>query len=338
MTQTYGSLTETQRFEVDRRAAAGIESREVRIAVLVPCYNEATTIGAVVSDFRSALPHAAIYVFDNNSSDATIDVAREAGAIVREEHMQGKGHVVRRMFADIEADVYILVDGDDTYEAAAAPRLVSQLLDEGLDMVTGKRVHESEAAYRPGHVFGNRMLTTLVAMIFGSRVSDLLSGYRILSRRFVKSFPVLSRGFEIETELTVHALELDMPQSESATVYKERPPDSESKLNTIRDGIRILKTIVKLLKEERPLPFFGAIFFVLASASVLLAWPILVEYLETGLVPRFPTAILSTGMMLLAFLSLASGFILDTVTRGRRELKRLFYLRVPGPGVRRFGE
>lgn len=338
MTQTYRSLTETQRFEVERRARGGIEDREVRIAVLVPCYNEATTIGAVVHDFRKALPDAAVYVFDNNSSDDTIEVARKAGAIVREEHMQGKGHVVRRMFADIEADVYILVDGDDTYEADAAPRLVAHLLDEGLDMVTGKRVHESTAAYRPGHVFGNRMLTTLVGSIFGSRVTDLLSGYRILSRRFVKSFPVLSRGFEIETELTVHALELDMPQDEADTRYKERPPDSESKLNTIRDGIRILRTIIQLLKEERPLPFFAAIFFVLALSSVVLATPVFIEFMETGLVPRFPTAILSTGLMLLGFLSLVCGFVLDTVTRGRRELKRLFYLRVPGPGIRRFGE
>lgn len=338
MANTYGSLTETQRFEKERRSSDGIDQRKLRVAVLVPCYNEGTTIGSVVSDFRASLPDCTVYVFDNNSADDTIERARDAGAIVREEHMQGKGHVVRRMFADIEADVYVLVDGDDTYEAGAAPDLVGRLLHEGLDMLTAKRVHESADAYRPGHVFGNRVLTALVGAIFGSRVSDVLSGYRILSRRFVKSFPVLSRGFEIETELTVHALELDMPQGESPTAYRERPADSESKLNTWRDGFRILRTIVQLLKEERPLGFFSSIFFVLATTSVVLAWPILVNFLETGLVPRIPTAILSTGMMLLAFLSLVCGLVLDTVTRGRRELKKLFYLRVPGPGTRRFGE
>ena len=338
METTYGSLTETQRLELERRSSGGIDERQLRIAVLVPCYNEATTIEAVVRDFRNALPACVVYVFDNNSADDTIELARKAGAIVREEHMQGKGHVVRRMFADIEADVYVLVDGDDTYEAEAAPELVGRLLNEGLDMVTAKRVHESSAAYRPGHVFGNRALTSLVGGIFGNRVSDVLSGYRVLSRRFVKSFPVLSRGFEIETELTVHALELDMPQAESPTVYRERPSDSESKLNTWRDGFRILRTIVQLLKEERPLFFFSSIFFVLAALSVILAWPIVTEFLATGLVPRIPTAILSTGMMLLAFLSLVCGLVLDTVTRGRHELKKLFYLRVPGPNTRRFGE
>lgn len=338
MTTTYGSLTETQRFEYERRSSGDIDQRNLRIAVLIPCYNEGGTIATVVRDFKASLPDCVVYVFDNNSSDNTIEAARTAGAIVREERMQGKGHVVRRMFADIEADVYVLVDGDDTYEAEAAPDLVGRLLSDGLDMVTAKRVHDSSAAYRPGHVLGNRVLTSLVGMIFGSRVSDVLSGYRVFSRRFVKSFPVLSRGFEIETEFTVHALELDMPQTERSTRYSERPPDSESKLNTWRDGFRILRTIVQLLKEERPLGFFSSIFVVLAALSVLLAWPIITEFLATGLVPRIPTAILSTGMMLLAFLSLVCGLVLDTVTRGRRELKRLFYLRVPGPGVRRFGE
>jgi glycosyltransferase involved in cell wall biosynthesis len=322
----------------ERRENRSIQARAVRVAVLVPCYNEASSIATVVRDFRAALPAAAIYVYDNNSTDNTADIAREAGAIVRSEWQQGKGHVVRRMFADIEADVYVLVDGDDTYDSTAAPRLVEHLLDQGLDMITAKRIASTEQAYRFGHVFGNRLLTELVASSFGRRVSDLLSGYRVLSRRFVKSFPVLTGGFEIETELTVHALELGMPQDEIETVYKERPEDSQSKLNTYRDGARILKTIITLVKEERPLAFFSAVFALLATTSVVLAWPIFVEFFATGLVPRIPTAILSTGLMLLAFLALACGFILDTVTRGRRELKRLSYLRIPGPDARRFAE
>ncbi len=322
----------------ERRASSGIQQRKNRVAVLVPCFNEEDSIGAVVRDFRQSLPDAAIYVYDNNSTDRTIEVAREHGAVVREEHQQGKGHVVRRMFADIEADIFILVDGDDTYDAAAAPKLIRHLLDNGLDMITAKRVAVSDEAYRFGHVFGNRLLTGLVAHSFGRRVSDLLSGYRVLSRRFVKSFPVLAGGFEIETELTVHALELGMPQDEIETKYRERPEGSESKLNTYRDGARILKMIVVLLKEERPLAFFSAVFVLLAVTSVVLVWPVFIEFFETGLVPRIPTAILSTGIMLLAFLSLTCGFILDTVTRGRRELKRLSYLRIPGPDARRFGE
>ncbi len=322
----------------ERRAGGGIKQRKIRVAVLVPCFNEEDSIGAVVRDFRQSLPDAAIYVYDNNSTDRTIEVAREHGAVVREERQQGKGHVVRRMFADIEADIFILVDGDDTYDAAAAPKLVRHLLDNGLDMITAKRVAVSDDAYRFGHVFGNRLLTGLVAHSFGRRVSDLLSGYRVLSRRFVKSFPVLAGGFEIETELTVHALELGMPQDEIETKYRERPEGSESKLNTYRDGARILRLIVVLLKEERPLAFFSAVFALLAVTSVVLAWPIFIAFFETGLVLRIPTAILSTGIMLLAFLSLTCGFILDTVTRGRRELKRLSYLQIPGPDARRFGE
>jgi len=322
----------------ERRTGGGIQQRRNRVAVLVPCFNEEDSIAAVVRDFRQSLPDAAIYVYDNNSTDRTIEVAREHGAVVREERQQGKGHVVRRMFADIEADVFILVDGDDTYDAAAAPKLVRHLLDNGLDMITAKRVAVSDDAYRFGHVFGNRLLTGLVARSFGRRVSDLLSGYRVLSRRFVKSFPVLAGGFEIETELTVHALELGMPQDEIETKYRERPEGSESKLNTYLDGARILKMIFVLLKEERPLAFFSAVFALLAITSVVLVWPIFIEFFETGLVPRIPTAILSTGIMLLAFLSLTCGFILDTVTRGRRELKRLSYLQIPGPDARRFGE
>ncbi|MEM6810661.1 MAG: glycosyltransferase family 2 protein [Pseudomonadota bacterium] len=300
------------------------------IAVLVPCYNEAATIGTVVEDFRTALPDATIYVYDNNSSDDTKAVASAAGAVVRTETRQGKGHVVRRMFADIEADVYVLVDGDDTYDAPAAPKLVDRLIDDGLDMVTGTRAASSDAAYRTGHRFGNRLLTGLVAFSFGSEVSDMLSGYRVLSRRFVKSFPLLSGGFEIETEMTVHALELGMPQAEVTTDYKERPEGSESKLNTYGDGLKILVTIVRMLKEERPLAFFGSIFALLAAAAIVLAIPIVITFINTGEVPRFPTAILATGMMLLAFLSLVCGLILATVTRGRQELKRLRYLQIPG--------
>ena len=301
-----------------------------RIAVLVPCYNEAATIDKVVSDFRAALPDATVYVYDNNSADDTVSIARDAGAIVRNEGKQGKGNVVRRMFADVEADVYVLVDGDDTYDAAAAPALVERLLGDGLDMVTGTRVASSQAAYRTGHRCGNRLLTGLVAFSFGSEVSDMLSGYRVLSRRFVKSFPLLSGGFEIETEMTVHGLELGMPQAEVETDYRERPEGSESKLNTYGDGIRILVTIVRMLKEERPLAFFGSICAVLALAAIVLAIPVVITFIDTGLVPRFPTAILATGMMLLAFLSLACGLILATVTRGRQELKRLRYLQIPG--------
>ncbi|MCM8733132.1 glycosyltransferase family 2 protein [Azospirillum sp. A1-3] len=302
------------------------------VAVLIPCYNEEAAIGKVVQDFRAALPDAIVYVYDNNSKDRTVEVARAAGAVVRREPLQGKGNVMRRMFADIEADVYVLVDGDDTYHAASAPELVKRLWDEQLDMVNGARVTEIVAAYRPGHRFGNLVLTGMVAKIFGSRIGDMLSGYRVFSRRFVKSFPALASGFETETELTVHALELRMPIAEVKTPYKDRPPGSHSKLNTIRDGIRILRTIIILVKEERPLPFFSAAFGLLALLSMILGVPVIATYFETGLVPRFPTALLATGLMLLAFLSLTCGLILDTVTHGRREAKRMSYLSLRAPG------
>jgi glycosyltransferase involved in cell wall biosynthesis len=302
-----------------------------RIAVLIPCFNEEAAIAKVVADFRAALPEAAIHVYDNNSTDRTAEVARAAGAVVRNEALQGKGNVVRRMFADVEADIYVLVDGDDTYEAAAAPRMVALLRDQGLDMVTGARTGGGEAAYRRGHRFGNRVLTGLVAGVFGNRVSDMLSGYRVFSRRFVKSFPALAGGFETETEFTVHALELGMPIGEVPTAYKERPPGSASKLNTIRDGMRILRTILVLVKEERPLPFFGLAAIALLLAGLGLFVPVLLTYLETGLVPRLPTALLSLGLVLLSFLSLACGLILETVTRGRKEAKRIAYLAIPGP-------
>jgi len=302
-----------------------------RVAVLVPCFNEQAAIPAVVRAFRAALPDAAIYVYDNNSSDGTAAAAREAGALVRTERLQGKGNVIRRMFADIEADAYVLVDGDDTYDAASAPAMVGLLLRDGLDMVNGARVSEAQAAYRPGHRFGNRVLTGLVAGIFGDRVSDMLSGYRVFSRRFVKSFPALSGGFETETEFTIHALELRMPIGEVPTPYKERPAGSASKLNTYRDGLRILRTVLLLVKEERPLPFFAVIAALLLLVAAAVFAPVLRTYLQTGLVPRLPTAVLATGLVLLSFLSLTCGLILDSVTRGRKEVKRLAYLSIPAP-------
>ena len=305
----------------------------LRVAVLVPCHNEAVAIPKVVADFRAALPGAAVYVYDNNSADGTADAARRAGALVRSEALQGKGHVVRRMFADIEADAYVLVDGDDTYDAATAPPMLAALLDGQLDMVTGVRVTQAQGAYRRGHQAGNKLLTGTVAAIFGNRVSDMLSGYRVFSRRFVKSFPALAAGFETETEFTVHALELRMPVGEVQTPYKERPAGSQSKLRTYSDGFRIARTILILLKEERPLPFFMASALALFVASVGLGLPVVAEFLRTGLVPRLPTAVLATGIMLLAFLSTACGLILDSVSRGRKEMKRLAYLAIPAlPG------
>ena len=303
-----------------------------RIAVLVPCYNEEAAVAAVVKGFRQALPAAQIHVYDNNSKDRTADVAREAGAEVRSERRQGKGHVVRRMFADIDADVYVLVDGDATYDAPSAPRMIEKLLAEHLDMVVGLRVDQEQAAYRRGHRTGNYMLTSFLSSVFGQAFKDILSGYRVFSRRFVKSFPVLSDGFEIETELTVHALELAMPVAEVETPYYARPEGSFSKLNTWGDGLRILRTILKLYRTEKPLRFFTAIGAFLALVSIGLAIPILVLYLETGLVPRLPTAVLSTGLMIVAVLSVSSGLVLDTVTRGRREMKLLAYLSQPPVG------
>src|ERR1700710_1148974 len=303
----------------------------LRIAVLVPCFNEEAAVAIVVADFRKALPAAEIFVYDNNSSDRTIAVAREAGAQVRRERRQGKGHVVRRMFADVDADIYVLVDGDATYDAASAPRMIDALINDHLDMVVGFRVDQAEAAYRPGHRTGNRMLTGFLASVFGQAFKDILSGYRVFSRRFVKSFPVLSDGFEIETELSVHALELALPVAEIETPYYARPEGSFSKLNTWRDGFRILNTILKLYRSEKPLRFFTAISIFLVLISIGFAIPILVTYLETGLVPRLPTAVLSMGLMILAVLSVSSGLVLDTVTRGRREMKLLAYLSQPAP-------
>jgi len=299
------------------------------IAVLIPCYNEAAAIGAVVRDFRAALPNATVHVYDNNSTDDTVAVARSAGAVIGRETLQGKGNVVRRMFADIEADIYVLVDGDGTYDATAAPTLVAALLRDRLDMINCSRIGGGGKAYRPGHRFGNVVLSGLIGQVFGKRFRDTLSGYKLFSRRFVKSFPAHATGFDIEPELVVHALELGMPVREIETAYGQRPMGSVSKLRTVRDGIQVLWTIAILVKEERPLSFFGWIFLVLAAVSMLLAAPVVATYSETGLVPRFPTAILATGIMLLAFLSLTCGLILDTVTRGRREMKHMRYLSIP---------
>lgn len=301
----------------------------LRIAVLVPCFNEEAAVATVVADFRKALPAADIYVYDNNSKDRTMDVARAAGAEVRSERRQGKGHVVRRMFADIDADIYVLVDGDATYDAPSAPRMIDTLVNDHLDMVVGFRVDQSAAAYRPGHRTGNWMLTSFLSMVFGQAFKDILSGYRVFSRRFVKSFPVLSDGFEIETELSVHALELALPVAEIETPYYARPEGSVSKLNTWRDGFRILGTILKLYRSEKPLRFFTAIGVFLMALSVVLAIPVIITYLEEGIVPRLPTAVLSTGLMIVAVLSVSSGLVLDTVTRGRREMKLLAYLSQP---------
>ena len=301
----------------------------MRIAVLLPCYNEEAAIAQTVAGFRAALPTATIYVYDNNSSDRTVEVARAAGAIVRTERMQGKGNVVRRMFADVDADIYVMADGDATYDAEAAPAMIARLTGEQLDMVVGTRVHEAAEAYRRGHVMGNRAMTGLLAGLFGRSFTDIFSGYRVFSRRFVKSFPVLSGGFEIETEISVHALELRMPVGEVETRYFARPEGSVSKLSTYSDGWRIAKTIAVLYRIERPMLFFGWIGALLAALAVILAIPLAITYTQTGLVPRFPTAILATGLALLGFLSLACGLILDTVTRGRQEMKRMRYLNVP---------
>lgn len=303
-----------------------------KIAVVIPCYNEEATIASVVHDFRASLPEATIYVYDNNSGDATIAKALEAGAVVRSEPRQGKGNVVRRMFADVDADIFVLTDGDDTYEAAAAPKMVQLMIAEGYDIVSGKRIAVDEAAaYRPGHVFGNWLLTGLTGLMFNVRLEDMLTGYRVLSRRFVKSFPFTSEGFAIETELTVHAVRMLVPMIEVPTEYKERPEGSTSKLSTYRDGMRILMMIALLLRKERPMFFYGIFFLFFALMSFAIGIPVVIEYFETGLVPRLPSAVLVTGMMMLGFLSLVCGIILDTVTRGRWELKRVAYLKFRSP-------
>jgi glycosyltransferase involved in cell wall biosynthesis len=308
-----------------------LTSSSPRVAVLLPCYNEEAAIAATVRGFRAALPEAAVYVYDNNSSDRTREIAAEAGAVVRSEPQQGKGHVVRRMFADVDADIYLMADGDLTYDPRSAPTMVAMLANEQLDMVVGTRKHEAKDAYRGGHVLGNKLFTGLLAGLFGRSFTDIFSGYRVFSRRFVKSFPVLSSGFEIETEISVHALELRMPVGEVETVYGARPEGSESKLSTFRDGWRILKTIVTLYRIERPVLFYGSIGAFLLALALVLSIPLIVTYYHTGLVPRVPTAILVTGMTIIAVLCFFAGLTLDTVTRGRREIRRLAYLAQAAP-------
>jgi glycosyltransferase involved in cell wall biosynthesis len=318
VTQTGGAGEETRSF-----------AQSLEIAVLIPCHNEEVAIDKVISGFSQALPTAKIYVYDNNSTDRTIEVARAAGAIVVSEHLQGKGNVVRRMFSDVDADVYVLVDGDDTYEAGSAPAMVDMLLAEGADMVTGTRVTEIVAAYRPGHRMGNVTLTGIVRLVFGSRITDMLSGYRIFSRRFVKTFPALSSGFETETELTIHALELRMPLAEMETPYRDRAEGSTSKLSTYKDGVRILFTIIRLIKEERPLYFFALLAFLVFVAAMALGIPLIVEYERIHLVPRLPSAILAAALVMLSFLSFVCGLIMDSLALARKEAKRLAYLSIP---------
>jgi glycosyltransferase involved in cell wall biosynthesis len=315
----------------DNRAASGpVPSGELApvIAVLIPCYNESRTIAGVVAGFQDQLPHAQIYVYDNNSQDATIACATGTGAIVRREPRQGKGNVVRRMFADIAADIYVLVDGDGTYDPCTVREMIAVLQEQHLAMVVGRRVHDSSEAYRPGHVVGNVLFSRAVAWLFGTCLTDILSGYRVFSRAFVKSFPASSSGFEVETELTVHALTLSLPVAEIDTHYGIRPEGSSSKLRTYRDGIRILRKIGSLAKNETPLLFFSVCGTLLILASLLLAYPIIMTFVETGLVPRFPTAILSTGLAICAICLYTCGMVLDTVTKGRREVKMLAYLNV----------
>ena len=315
------------------RGSAGTSIRQYKIAVLIPCFNEELTVGETIAAFREALPSATVYVYDNNSTDRTIEIAHAAGALVRKESRQGKGRVVRRMFADVDADIYVLTDGDATYEARAAQRMVSRAIDENLDFVNGARVSQSMAAYRSGHRFGNYILTALAGNIFGKQFTDILSGYKVFSRRYVKSFPAMSRGFEIETELTVHALELRMPSAEELTAYSERPSGSASKLNSFRDGARILLLIFDLTRNERPLQFFGLVGLGLIIAALAFAVPLAETYFQTGLVPRLPTAVLSVGLIITGFLSCLVGLMLDTVATMRHEMKRLTYLSFPPPSV-----
>ena len=326
---TFDARVDSSRLPQAGEEVRSLERCAARIAVLIPCYNEAASIEAVISDFRRALPTASIHVYDNNSSDGTSAIALAAGATVRHEQRQGKGHVVRRMFSDIDAEIYVMVDGDSTYHAPSASAMIDKLLRENLDMVVGCRVDQEVEAYRSGHRFGNAVLTGFVGHLFGHQFQDILSGYRVFSRRFVKSFPALSEGFETETEITIHALELKVPIGEVDTPYCARLAGSFSKLNTYRDGFRILLLILRLYRREQPTRFFGTVSLLLLIVAGALVWPLLITYYETGLVPRLPTAVLVTGLVLSALLSFACGLILDTVTRGRQELKRLMYLSLP---------
>jgi len=304
-----------------------------RVAVLIPCHNEALSISKVVADFAHALSDARIFVYDNNSTDETLPIAEAAGAVVRREPYQGKGNVVRRMFADVEADAYVMVDGDDTYDAAVVQAAVEQLFGDELDLVNVARAPVAGTVDRPGHRFGNRLLTGLVSLLFGRQFADVLSGYKVFSRRFVKSFPASSRGFEIETELAIHALELRMPIAELSAPYRPRAEGSTSKLRTVRDGLGILVLIARLLRDERPLLFFGTLGGLAIVLAGLISVPVFITYFATGLVPRLPTAVLAVGLALSGLQAIAVGLVLDTVRTGRREARRLAYLQIPGPGA-----
>ncbi|MDR0678581.1 MAG: glycosyltransferase [Holosporaceae bacterium] len=296
------------------------------VAVLIPCYNEASTVADVILSFKKYLPNAVIYVYDNCSKDNTAKLAREAGALVITAKIKGKGNVVRKMFSDINADIYIMVDGDSTYAAKDAPRMIDSLISEKADMVVAVRKKESNMSDRTGHKFGNLMFNFILKILFKSAFRDIFSGYRAFSRRFVKTFPVMSDGFDIEAELSIHALTLAIPCVEIDSLYTERPPNSYSKLNTLKDGVKILISIIRLLKETRPLFFFGIIFLLLFFLSIKISYPLIITFLETGLVPRLPTAVLSTGIMMLSFISLICGIILDSISQARMEVKKLHYL------------
>lgn len=297
-----------------------------RTAVLIPCYNESATLAKVIHDFKQALPQAEIYVYDNGSTDNSVEIARTSGVFVKHVALRGKGQVVRRLFADIEADVYVMVDGDATYDAASAQKAITLLQNNSLDMVVCTRKAQDEKSFRPGHAFGNKLFTYTVNLLFGRHFTDIFSGYRIFSRRFIKSFPAISQGFEIEAEMTIHALQLSLPCAEIETAYQERPPGSVSKLHTFKDGLRILRTILLLFLYVRPMAFFGILFILFSLLSLILGLPITLTFIQTGLVPRFPTAILAASLGLLGSLCLACGIILDSVSRSRLETKRCWYL------------
>jgi glycosyltransferase involved in cell wall biosynthesis len=312
-----------------------LDLADVEIAIIVPCYNEEAAVGKTVTDLRAALPQATIYVYDNNSTDATAERAAEVGAIVRHEPRKGKGNVIRRAFSDVEADVYLMIDGDDTYDASAAPTLVRTLLSGPFDHVVGVRAQETDTAYRPGHATGNKALTGVVGFLYGRTMTDMLSGYRALSRRYVKSFPAISQEFEIETELTIHSLHLRVPTAEVPVGFKDRPEGSESKLRTYRDGWRILRWILNVTRHERPFLFHGILAAIVGVIALVISIPVIVDYARTGLVPRFPTAILAASIMVIAVLVGAVGYLLDAIRRSREEAARLSYLRLPAVGQHR---
>jgi hypothetical protein len=308
----------------------------LRIVAIVPCHNEESAIEQVVTDLKVAIPHMAVFVYDNASTDNTAGVAEAAGAAVRFEPLRGKGNVIRRAMADLDADVFLMIDGDDTYDASAAPEMIRLLLDGPYDQVTGVRTASQRGAYRAGHLLGNRMFNKVVSVIFGRPVTDMLSGYRVFSRRFVKSFPAVSRAFEIETELTVHAINTRVPQAEVAVRFKDRAEGSASKLRTYQDGFKILRMISRLLHHERPLALYSTIAGLIVATAVGISIPVIGEYIETGLVGRFPTAILSASLVVVAFIVLVVGILLDGLRKVRQETTRIAYMATaPPPYLRR---